>query len=114
VIEECYKCHIPFGITRNFRQARLDNGGEFFCPNGHGQIFLKTNVAKLEERLKRQKIELDLAQRAFENERKRRKDEQNSHRTTRGHVTRIKNRVAAGVCPCCNRQFQNLKRHMDG
>ena len=30
----------------------------------------------------------------------------------RGQVTKLKNRAAAGVCPCCNRQFQNLKNHM--
>ena len=26
--------------------------------------------------------------------------------------TRLKNRVGKGVCPCCNRSFANLKRHM--
>jgi hypothetical protein len=27
-------------------------------------------------------------------------------------VTKIKNRVGHGVCPCCTRSFQNLARHM--
>ncbi len=31
---------------------------------------------------------------------------------TRGVVTRIKNRVGHGVCPCCNRTFGDLYRHM--
>ena len=31
---------------------------------------------------------------------------------TRGVVTRIKNRVGHGVCPCCNRSFGNVARHM--
>lgn len=30
----------------------------------------------------------------------------------RGVTTRLKNRVANGVCPCCNRTFANLQRHM--
>lgn len=30
----------------------------------------------------------------------------------KGHTTRLKNRIAAGVCPCCQRTFQNLARHM--
>lgn len=30
----------------------------------------------------------------------------------RGQVTRLKNRAAAGVCPCCNRTFHQLVRHM--
>jgi hypothetical protein len=29
-------------------------------------------------------------------------------------MTRIKKRVAAGVCPCCNRSFKDLARHMAG
>jgi hypothetical protein len=38
-----------------------------------------------------------------------------SHAATKGHVTRKKRqleRVASGVCPCCNRSFVNLRRHM--
>ena len=30
----------------------------------------------------------------------------------KGVVTRTKNRIAGGACPCCNRTFQNLARHM--
>lgn len=30
----------------------------------------------------------------------------------KGQVTKLKNRTAAGVCPCCTRSFENLKRHM--
>lgn len=32
---------------------------------------------------------------------------------TRGVVTRTKNRISKGICPCCNRQFTNLHRHME-
>lgn len=31
----------------------------------------------------------------------------------KGQLTRLKNRVGNGVCPCCNRYFANLHRHMD-
>lgn len=31
---------------------------------------------------------------------------------TKGVVTRIKNRVGKGVCPCCKRTFPNLGAHM--
>tara|TARA_R110002095_G_scaffold133065_1_gene115524 strand:+ start:41 stop:445 length:405 start_codon:yes stop_codon:yes gene_type:complete len=30
----------------------------------------------------------------------------------KGRITKIKNRVGNGVCPCCNRTFANLARHM--
>jgi hypothetical protein len=32
----------------------------------------------------------------------------------KGVTTRIKRRVANGVCPCCKRTFQDLARHMAG
>ena len=35
-------------------------------------------------------------------------------RATKGVVTKIRRRVANGVCPCCKRHFVNLKRHMSG
>jgi hypothetical protein len=35
-------------------------------------------------------------------------------RATRGVVTKIKRRVAHGVCPCCQRTFKDLARHMEG
>lgn len=35
-------------------------------------------------------------------------------RAQKGQNTRLKNRIAAGVCPCCNRSFQNVARHMAG
>jgi hypothetical protein len=27
-------------------------------------------------------------------------------------ATRIRNRIAAGVCPCCTRTFKNVARHI--
>ncbi len=36
-----------------------------------------------------------------------------SRAAARGQVTKLKNRIKAGVCPFCNRQFQNLKKHME-
>lgn len=38
--------------------------------------------------------------------------EERSHAATRGHLTRTKKRGGHGVCPCCNRTFQQLARHM--
>ena len=35
-------------------------------------------------------------------------------RATVGHLRRTRNRIAAGVCPCCNRTFSNLAAHMKG
>ena len=37
-----------------------------------------------------------------------------SRAALKGQVTKIKRRVSKGICPCCRRNFANLKRHMEG
>lgn len=32
--------------------------------------------------------------------------------TTKGQLTKTKKRLAGGVCPCCNRSFVSLAKHM--
>jgi hypothetical protein len=34
-------------------------------------------------------------------------------RAARGQLTKFKKRVGRGVCPCCNRHFKDLARHME-
>jgi hypothetical protein len=59
---------------------------------------LKQDAARLEDEIRA--------------EREWRKQAQNQARAFKGRVTRLKNRAAAGVCPCCNRTFAQLARHM--
>lgn len=37
-----------------------------------------------------------------------------AHAVTKGKLTKTRNRIAKGVCPCCNRSFVNLGKHMAG
>jgi chemotaxis response regulator CheB len=41
-----------------------------------------------------------------------RSDFTREHSATRAQLTKTKKRVANGVCPCCNRTFKQLARHM--
>lgn len=36
----------------------------------------------------------------------------NQARAQKAAKTRMKNRIANGVCPCCNRHFANVQRHI--
>ena len=40
------------------------------------------------------------------------KHQKNVARSQKAAKTRLKNRVASGVCPCCNRTFKQLAAHM--
>jgi hypothetical protein len=38
--------------------------------------------------------------------------EERSHVSTKGQLTKARNRAKAGLCPCCNRHFTNVERHV--
>lgn len=114
---ECCNCGMPFGISDGFRTRKLNEGGLFFCPAGHSQHFSKSENQRLKDELarekqKREQIEADRNWQRTE----RLKQEKylgNQIRAQKGAKTRLKNRIANGVCPCCTRSFQNLHRHME-
>jgi hypothetical protein len=107
VTENCYKCGISFGLPSGFQKEKLENGGNFCCPNGHGQYYGESTVKKLEQRIIRELSQHDQTKANL-------RDTKLSLIAEKGHRTRLKKRIVRGICPCCNRSFQNLKRHMDG
>ena len=56
--------------------------------------------------------EIERTKRRVEFERNARQSAEDSLVAMRGVNTKLKKRVAAGVCPCCQRSFINLRRHM--
>ncbi|HMA26059.1 MAG: hypothetical protein ACM33U_07590 [Solirubrobacterales bacterium] len=105
-VEIC-TCGVLFAAPQNLLDKRREDGRTFYCPNGHHLVYDSEN-----ERLKR---DLAATRRVAQSRLDLLHAEENSHRATRGHLTRKKKqlaRVSAGVCPCCNRTFQNLARHM--
>jgi hypothetical protein len=106
-VECCHAgCGITFAIPRWFDKNRRDDHKSFYCPNGHSLSF---HGASAEERL-RQKI-ADV-ERSLEFQRRQRQLAERQARAYKGERDRVKRRVANGVCPCCQRSFQNLRRHM--
>lgn len=117
-LETCCNCGVPFGLPEDLYNSLQESGNTFYCPNGHPQIY--TRKQSLEEKLKDAQAQLSAEKEANEwysevyrqakNELKRTRG---SLRATKAAHTRTKNRIAKGVCPCCNRQFLNLHRHME-
>jgi hypothetical protein len=117
----CPVCGIVYGLPAAFYNARKDGSSKegWYCPNGHSLSITKSEAAKLreqldEERRQRQRAEQSVAMwQDFEKE-ARQQAEHERHRANgyKGHATKITKRAKAGVCPCCNRSFENLRRHM--
>ena len=110
----CGACGIPFGLPQNYYEARRRDAELFSCPNGHRIGYGQSEADR--ERAKRLRAEQEAEwlrtsrQAAWDQaaaaERRR--------AAAKGQLTKVKKRVAAGVCPCCNRTFQDLARHMAG
>ena len=114
IIRSCGECGITYGVPKWFDDECHEQGANkiWCCPNGHKRVYRKSATQKLFQDLQRERAGHD--QTKASRDRWRKKEERTGRRlsATRGIVTRIKNRISNGVCPCCNRSFKNLKRHM--
>lgn len=102
----CYSCGVEFASP--LIAKRRDDGESFYCPNGHQQHFTKTEATRLREELERVRRDLDW-------QKSQRQTVEKRLIAQRGLTTRAKNKLARvhkGVCPDCNRSFQNLAAHM--
>ena len=86
--------------NRRYKDAKT-----FYCPNGHGQSYTESEAYKLKKQLKASQEDIAWYKGKLE-------QEQNSSRSLKGIITKQKKRIQHGVCPCCKRSFQNLRRHM--
>jgi hypothetical protein len=112
------KCEIwmPDALYEAAHASRGPSGIWFHCAYGHRQHFLVGESEEDKLRRERDRLQQRIAEKDDEIARQRQLREETERRlsATRGIVTRIKNRVGRGVCPCCNRTFNDLARHMAG
>jgi len=112
---DCCVCGISFGLPKHYADARQEDHRTFYCPNGHNLAWSHQSEAeKAKAEAERLRGELAAARQDAKYQRERREAEQRRVIAFKGQLTRVKKRVAAGVCPCCHRTFQNLAAHMKG
>ncbi len=100
-VTSCW-CGIRVAIPDNlFRYAHDRKGHAIFCPLGHEFVFGNSYEERYRAELRRVEATRDLLA-----------AEERSHSATKGQLTRARKRAAAGVCPCCQRTFQNVARHV--
>lgn len=105
-------CHTIFAMTLDMKRRKLDSGERFFCPNGHGQSYSESTVDRLHKKIQ----ELKETRKYYEDFVNRLMEERDQFKLSakgqKAAKTRIMNRIKNGVCPCCNRSFDNLHQHM--
>lgn len=108
-IVHCAECSTPFGPTEDFIDRRRRDGRTFWCPNGHKNHYKgESDAAKI----KRLADEAAASRARTDQVRAERDAVRRQLTATKGVVTRTRKRIANGVCPCCDRSFTNLHRHM--
>lgn len=102
----CSECGIVFALPAFYMTKRREDHKAFHCPNGHQQHYpAETEAEKLKKELEQQKKRTTWAESQAAEERAR------ADRAA-GELTKLKARVNNGVCPCCQRSFVNLRRHL--
>jgi hypothetical protein len=99
-VEDCCVCGIPFAMSADYIMRKRETQDTFYCPNGHGQSYSESEADILRASLGAAKDQLAAANLRVN----RLKEESRRQRV----------RASNGVCPCCNRSFVNLARHMAG
>lgn len=105
-IEDCCNCGMQFAMTADYKRERLKDRKCFYCPAGHPQHYTgPTEAQQLKDELERKQQMLQAAEaRALT-------AEQDRAHVAKAHK-QMRARIMNGVCPCCNRTFQNLMQHM--
>lgn len=102
-VSDCANCGIVFGIPKDLERRRRADKRAFYCPNGHNLVFGgKTDEQKLDEANARETALRDQLGAAI-------RDAEHA----RVQLLRDRQRYANGVCPCCNRYFDAVRRHME-
>lgn len=106
-------CGIVFAVEDGFDSRRREDHRTFYCPNGHTLSYRgKTEEQKQRERADRLQKQVEQREADLRFEQRRLDNERRAHAATKGQLTKTRKRVANGVCPCCNRSFADLGRHM--
>lgn len=113
-IVNCGPCGGTYALNKRYVAQKREKGGYWHCPYcqtswGYGESENERLKAALEKQKKSTQWQADRARKAEEDAEHRRRQ----YVGMKGVLTKQKNRVSKGVCPCCNRYFKNLHRHME-
>lgn len=117
---ECCRCGMAIGLSKTWVDSARNTGHfrqQFWCPycgnqQGWGESRHEKEVAALKQETERLARNVQ-----YQEQRKREAMAEAEHfRKSRdgmkGVLVKERKRVGNGVCPCCNRTFGNLQRHM--
>lgn len=111
-VTDCAGCGVVFAITSDYEQRRREDGKVFYCPNGHHCLWSESEADRERKARKSAERQLEWARTAQLAAEDQARTAEYQRRAAKGQLTKIRKRIANGVCPCCNRSFTPLAAHM--
>ena len=116
---DCPACGMIYGLTSEFEARRLKDGVAWYCPCGHKAGYSTSELdrqreraAELERQLTREKSSTLWYQEHTRDLEQQVEAKGREAAAAKGVATKLRKRIANGVCPECNRHFVHLERHM--
>lgn len=109
-VMECGTCGVPFALPEVLYSTLKEDGGWFWCPNGHQRGWGKGGIRS---QLEAEKERADRLVAHLDREKAARQQAENVVLDKVKEIKRMQRRAKAGVCQECHRTFQNMARHME-
>jgi len=112
-VTSCW-CGIHLAIPDSLYREARQNGTGVYCPLGHTFVWKETEADRLKRELESLRSVLSVARSSASTAREQRDAEKRRNAAYRGWITRLRNRIANGVCPVsdCHRHFDNVQAHI--
>ena len=113
-VVDCPTCGILHGVPEDLKDRRVAGGGWIYCPNGHSWHFIETEVDKQRKRADSLAAQLGRSETAQRAARDQAQAAERSAAAYRGVATKMRNKIANGVCPVpnCRRHFTDVQAHI--
>lgn len=114
LVTDCASCGIVFAVPASFAQRRRDDARSFYCPNGHSLSYRESKEDRLQRELDRERRRVSWRDEELAAARQLAKANDHRARAYKGQLTKMRKRVAAGVCPVgsCKRSWTELHDHI--
>lgn len=113
---KCGGCGLVYAVDQDWVDARQASGDGFKCPNGCCRVFREKDADRIKREMQAQleaeRRRREMAERIATHESQLRQIAERRRATAQGQITKLKKRLGNGTCPCCNRTFQQLAKHM--
>jgi hypothetical protein len=116
LVWECNGCGIVYGVPEEWATAKRKAGGSVCCPNGCRASYTQSEASRQRQRAERAERQAENAENAARIQRVRAEAEQRRASAYKGQATKIRNRIAQGVCPvpgCRRSGFSQVMRHIE-